>query len=142
MIHQGETYLADFEQAGQHRVIVVLREALNRGKYALVVLCTSTHFAVRMNLANCVPFRAGEFGFTSDCVAQCENMLAISVSQLDLAAGPIATLDATALRSVVKAIGDVIDSDCDPNLSTHFFPQVKITTSFASCFSSGMEPME
>lgn len=78
-------------------------------------MCTSTHFAVRSKLPNCVPFRAGDFGFTTDCVAQCENMLALPVGQVDLATGPIGTLDAVALRSVVKAIGHVIDSDCEPN---------------------------
>jgi mRNA-degrading endonuclease toxin of MazEF toxin-antitoxin module len=115
MIQPGEIYSADFEQAGQHPVIVVSREELNRGKYALVVVCTSAHFSVRKSLPGCVPFQAGEFGFTRDCVAQCENMLALQVSQLDLATGPIATLDAVALRSVIKAIGHVIDSDCEPN---------------------------
>ncbi len=115
MIQPGEIYLADFEQAGQHRVIVVSREELNRGNYVLVVVCTSAHFSVRRNLPNCVPFRAAEFGFTRDCVAQCENMLALPISQLDLANGPLATLDAVALRSIIKAISHAIDSDCEPN---------------------------
>jgi mRNA-degrading endonuclease toxin of MazEF toxin-antitoxin module len=115
MILPGEIYLADFDQAGRHPVIVASREELNRGSYVLVVMCTSAHFAVRMNLPNCVPFRVGEFGFTKDCVAQCENMLALQIAQLDLAAGPLGTLDAVALRSVIKAIGHVIDSDCKPN---------------------------
>jgi mRNA-degrading endonuclease toxin of MazEF toxin-antitoxin module len=115
MILPGEIYLADFDQAGRHPVSVVSREALNRGTYVLVVVCTSAHFAVRRNLPNCVPFQTGEFGFTRDCVAQCENMLALPVAQLDLAGGPTGTLDAAALRSVIKAIGHVIDSDCEPN---------------------------
>ena len=61
--------------------------------------------ALRSELANCVPFRAGEFGFTVDCVAQCENMLSIDLGQLDLATGPRGVLDSATLRSVVKAIG-------------------------------------
>jgi mRNA-degrading endonuclease toxin of MazEF toxin-antitoxin module len=65
-------------------------------------------------LPNCVPFRAGQFGFTSDCVAQCENILSIEKSQLDLAAGPVGILDDGALREVIKAIGYVIESDCEP----------------------------
>lgn len=32
----GEVYIADFPEAGPHPVIVVSREALNRGHYALV----------------------------------------------------------------------------------------------------------
>jgi hypothetical protein len=61
-----------------------------------------------------VPFRGGEFGFTIDCVAQCENMLSIDQSQIDLAAGPRGVLDKAALRRVVKAIGYVIESNCEP----------------------------
>jgi mRNA-degrading endonuclease toxin of MazEF toxin-antitoxin module len=114
MIRPGEIYLADFGQAGPHPVIVVSREDLNRGHYALVVVCTSARYAVRSTLPNCVPFRAGDFRFTTDCVAQCENMLSIDKVQLDLAAGPIGVLDDVALRDVVKAIGHVIESDCEP----------------------------
>lgn len=106
--------MADFPQAGRHPVIVVSREDLNRGSYALVVVCTSARFALRSTLPNCVPFPAGKFGFTADCVAQCENMLSIEKSQLDLAAGPDGMLDDVALRDVIKAIGHVIESDCEP----------------------------
>ena len=84
MILPGEVYMADFGQAGPHPVIVVSREELNRGRYALVVVCTSARFAVRSKLSNCVPFRAGDFGFTVDCVAQCENMLSIDILSLSL----------------------------------------------------------
>jgi len=80
----------------------------------LAVVCTSARFAVRSTLANCVPFRAGKFGFSVDCVAQCDNMLSIEKSQLDFSNGPIGILDDTALRDVIKAIGHVIASDCEP----------------------------
>ena len=113
MIHPGEIYTADFGPAGPRPVIIASRENLNRGHYALVVPCTSSRFSVRSKLANCVPFRAGEFGFTVDCVAQCENMLSIDQSQIDLVAGPTGVLDRAALRSVVRAIGYVIQSDCE-----------------------------
>jgi mRNA-degrading endonuclease toxin of MazEF toxin-antitoxin module len=114
MIRPGEIYTADFPQAGPHPVIVVSREDLNRGSYALVAVCTSARFAVRSTLPNCVPFRAGQFGFTADCVAQCENILSIEKSQLDLAGGPVGILDDVALRDVIKAIGYVMESDCEP----------------------------
>ena len=67
MIQPGEVYMADFGPAGPHPVIVVSREELNRGRYALAVVCTSARFAVRSKLSNCVPFRAGDFGFTVNC---------------------------------------------------------------------------
>ena len=109
----GEIYIADFAEAGPHPVIVVSREDLNRGHYALVVVCTSARFAVRSKLPSCVPFQAGQFGFTADCVAQCENILSIDKRQVDIDAGPIGMLAETALREVVKAIGYVIESDCE-----------------------------
>jgi mRNA-degrading endonuclease toxin of MazEF toxin-antitoxin module len=114
VIRPGEVYVADFDQAGRHPVIVVSREDLNRGRYALVVVCASARFALRSTLRNCVPFRAGQFGFTVNCVAQCENMLSIETAQLDLADGPSGMLDEIALRDVIKAIGHVIESDCEP----------------------------
>ena len=110
----GEIYVADFPEAGPHPVIVVSREDLNRGFYALVVVCTSSRFAARSQLPSCVPFQAGEFGFTTNCVAQCENLLSIDKKQLDLSAGPVGVLDDTALREVTKAIGYVIEADCEP----------------------------
>src|ERR1700740_187218 len=114
MIQPGAIYMADFGPAGPHPVIVVSREELNRGHYALVVVCTSARFAVRSQLASCVPFRAGQFGFTADCVAQCENILSIEKSQLDLAAGPVGIRDDLVLRDVIKALGHLIESDCEP----------------------------
>jgi len=114
MIKPGEVYLADFDQAGRHPVIVTSREDLNRGNYAMVVVCTSARYSVRSTLPNCVPFQAGQFGFTTDCVAQCENVLSIDKAQLDLSAGPIGVLDDVAMRDVIKAIGYVIESDCEP----------------------------
>ena len=110
----GEIYIADFPEAGPHPVIVVSREDLNRGHYALVVVCTSSRFAVRSQLPSCVPFQAGQFGFTIDCVAQCENILSIEKRQLAMSGGPIGVLDEMALREIVKAIGYVIASDCEP----------------------------
>ena len=114
MISPGEVFMADFGGAGPHPIIVISREGLNRGNYVLSVPCTSARFAFRSNLPNCVPFNAGEFGLTVDCVAQCENLLSIDKSQIDLTVGPIGVLDDVRLREVIKAIGYVIDSDCEP----------------------------
>jgi len=56
----------------------------------------------------------GQFGLLTDCVAQCENILSIEKSQLDLASGPLGALDDLSLRDVIKSIGYVIESDCEP----------------------------
>ena len=81
----------------------------------LGVVCTSTRYAVRKTLPNCVPFQVGQFGFTSDCVAQCENILSVHKSQLDLAVGALGKLDDRTMREIIKAVGYVMDSDCEPN---------------------------
>jgi mRNA-degrading endonuclease toxin of MazEF toxin-antitoxin module len=62
----GEIYLADFPEAGRHPVVVVSREERNRGHYVLAVFCTFSRFALRSQLPNCVPYHAGQFGFTAD----------------------------------------------------------------------------
>jgi mRNA-degrading endonuclease toxin of MazEF toxin-antitoxin module len=92
VIRPGEIYEADFDQAGRHPVVVLSREELNRGRYALVVVSTPARFAVRSTLPNCVPFLAGQSGFRIDCVAQCENILSVEKSQFDLAPGRSACL--------------------------------------------------
>lgn len=114
MIRPGEIYLADHAEAGPHPVIVISREELNRGRYVLVVGCTSSNYATRSRLPNCVPFRAGQFGFRDNCVAQCENIASIEKTHLDLADGPVGVLDELSMRDVIKAIGHVIGSDCEP----------------------------
>ena len=114
MIRSGEIYVADFGQAGPHPVIVVSREDLNRGDYLVGLVVTSAKFAVRSKLPNCVPLKAGQFGLSKDCVVQAESITNVPIDQLDLANGPIGTLDDATLRDVIKAIGHVIESDCEP----------------------------
>ena len=112
-MNPGEIYMADLGEATPHPAIVVSREELNRGDRLVVVACTSQKFATRSALPHCVPFQAGQFGFTKDCVAQCENLFLVSKDSLD--SSPLGVLDDIALRDVIEAIGNVIDSDCEPN---------------------------
>ena len=41
------------------------------------------------------------------------NVLSIGMSQLDLSAGPMGILDESALRDVIRAIGYVLEADCE-----------------------------
>ena len=111
-MNPGEIYMADLGEASPHPVIIVSREELNRGDRLVVVACTSQKLSVRSALPHCVPFQAGQFGSTKNCVAQCENIFLVSKDSLD--AGPFGTLDDVAMRDVIRAIGNVIDSDCEP----------------------------
>lgn len=110
----GQIYTADFPEVRPHPVIVISRPELNRGSYALVVPCTSARFEQRSQLPSCVPFRTGEFGFVKDCVAQCENSLSIEIAQLDIRGGPLGQLDDIAFRDLIRAIGYVLNSNCEP----------------------------
>jgi mRNA-degrading endonuclease toxin of MazEF toxin-antitoxin module len=109
----GEIYEADFALVGRHPVIILSREELNRGGQAVVVLCTSARFAVRCRLPNCVAFSAGQFGLTKDCVAQCEQLLTLDQKEVALA-GPIGQLDDATFHDLIKAVGYVMKSDCEP----------------------------
>jgi mRNA interferase MazF len=114
LIEPGEIYWADLLQAGRRPVLVVSRESLNRGRYVVVVAFTTGRLAQRTSQLNCVAFKAGEFGLQANCVAQCDTIASIPLNQLDLSTGPIGKLDQPALRNVIKAIGFVIESDCEP----------------------------
>jgi len=110
----GELYFADIALAGRRPVIIVSRENLNRGRYAVIVPITSSNFAFRGARPNCVAFRAGQFGLNVDCVAQCEGITSTDIDSIDSTHGPIGVLDDATFREVVRAIGFVIGSDCEP----------------------------
>ena len=52
---------------------------------------------------------------TKDCVVPGETVAPIPTDIIDVNAGPVATLTDEVLRDVIKAIGYVLDSDCEPN---------------------------
>jgi mRNA interferase MazF len=112
VIRQGEIYLADLDDAGRRPILVVSREALNRGRYVVFVTFTTARLDERRALPNCVFFRRGEFGLTADCVAQCETIAGTEIERLD--ATPIGEVDDETLRNVIRAIGNVIGSECEP----------------------------
>jgi mRNA-degrading endonuclease toxin of MazEF toxin-antitoxin module len=109
----GQIYWTDLP-SGRRPAIIVSREDLNRGNYVVAVLCTSANFSARSQLPNCVAFQAGEFGLTKDCVAQCETITFLDKAEVDAAAGPLGVLDEARMRDVIRAIGHVLDSDCEP----------------------------
>ena len=110
----GQVYRAFARTPEERPVIVVSREELSRGHYVVVVPCTSRRVEERKELPNCVFFASGEFGMTKDCVAQCEQITALLTEYLNIDSGPIATLDGTRMRDVIRAIGNAIGSDCEP----------------------------
>lgn len=75
------------------------------------ILVTSKRFVERSILPHCVAFRAGEFGLSIDCVAQSESLFSIRREELGQHIG---TLDAERWRAIVKALGNMMGSDCEP----------------------------
>lgn len=110
----GEVYWAITADGTRHPVIVVSRRELNRGGYVLVVPTTTRRFQERERLPNCVPFNAGDFCFEAPTVVQAENITLLEHSDLDLEEGPLATLNARAMRSIIRAVGYVVEAECEP----------------------------
>jgi mRNA-degrading endonuclease toxin of MazEF toxin-antitoxin module len=111
MIGRGEIYLAEFDEMEPHPVVVVFREELNRGNWVAAVLITSKRFEERSKQPHCVPFQAGEFGLSMDCVAQGESLFSIRREELGEHLG---TLDDERCRILVKALGNMMGSDYEP----------------------------
>ena len=93
-------------------IVIVSRDELNRGRYVVAVPFTTSNYGRRRTLPNCVAFSTDEFGLSKDCVAQCEAILNIEISQLDPA--PLGRVDDDAMRDIVRAIGFVIAGECEP----------------------------
>jgi mRNA-degrading endonuclease toxin of MazEF toxin-antitoxin module len=113
MFKPGEIYMALYANLPPHPVVIVSREDLNRGNKVVVVIITSAKFSVRSKLPNCVPMKAGQFGLIKDCVAQAETIFVAEIADLDTANGPVGKFDDATFRDVIKAIGYVIESDCE-----------------------------
>ena len=61
-----------------------------------------------------MPFRTGEFGLAKDSVAQCENIFTVELNLLDFDSGPLGQLDEDTMQKIVRAIGYVMEADCEP----------------------------
>lgn len=114
MLRQGEIYFYTDARIPPHPVVVVSREELNRGDRVVAAIITSARFALRSTLPNCVPLPAGHLGLTKNCVVQGDSVFNAPTACLDVATGPVGTLDDATMRDVVRAIGHVMDATCEP----------------------------
>jgi mRNA-degrading endonuclease toxin of MazEF toxin-antitoxin module len=110
-LRPGEIYYADFGDDDRHRVVIVSREELNRGTYAVTVPFTSKKFEIRSNLPSCVVFFAGEFGCTENCVARADQLTTMHLSEIQLHRGLIAKLDDEKFQEIIQAIAYVLNAD-------------------------------
>ena len=112
-LEAGGIYRIDLDGDKKY-VLVVSREELNRGNGFTSVLFTTKRLKHRATLPNCVYFSAGEFGLTEDCVAKCDDIAYTELKDVDQERGLVGKLDDWKMREVIKAIGHVIGSDCEP----------------------------
>ena len=112
MIRQGEIYMIDFVAAFRRPGVVVSHDRFNNGHSVLVVPITSAGVERRSRYSNCVPLPAGRHGLRLDSVATAENTTLVETGVL--IGPPIGRLPAEVVREVVKAIGVVLDADCEP----------------------------
>ncbi len=111
----GQVYWALLNgEVDRHPVVVVSKEEFNRGDYLVVVPVTSKKFELRSKLPNCVPFRAGESCFNADCCAQAENITLLESVCVEIENGPLGLLRENEMRDLIRAIGYVIDAECEP----------------------------
>jgi len=113
-LRPGEIYWANLVDGGRRPIVIVSREELNRGRSVVGVGVTSSRLEVRRRLPNCVPFHAGKFGLTKDCVVQAESIAVFDLAHLDLESGPLGILDAQAMRDLTRAVGYMMDAECEP----------------------------
>jgi mRNA-degrading endonuclease toxin of MazEF toxin-antitoxin module len=114
VVRQGELYWANLPEAPRHPVVILARESLNRGCEVLAPMLTSSRFEERRQLPASVPILAGTCGLAKNCVVPAQAVFAIRLSNLDLADGPNGRLDSERMRDVIRAIGHVLDADCEP----------------------------
>ena len=110
----GEIYYAYVGAPEAHRVVVVSREELNAGDYALVVPFTTKHLNRRRKLPNCVFFGSGTPGLDQACVALVEDMTVVHKDELDLDKGTLGALNAEQMREIIRAVGYVLAAECEP----------------------------
>lgn len=113
-MNPGEVWWADIPEAGLHPIVILSRSGLNRGHRVNAALVTSSKFATRSTQPHCVILHAGEFGLERDCVVQADTFTPIPLEAIDQIRGRIGTLEDERLREVIRAVGYVMDSDCEP----------------------------
>jgi mRNA-degrading endonuclease toxin of MazEF toxin-antitoxin module len=103
---QGEIWWASFFEGGERPALVVSRNELNRGRFILVVPCTSSQVERRAVYRNHVLLPSGSGGLTSDTIAQTHLIQPIEVGYLERKLGE---LDTEQLAEVLLAIAWTID---------------------------------
>lgn len=103
---QGEIWWTSFQEGWERPAIIVSRNELNRGRFVLVVPCTSSQVEARAQYANHVLLPAGTGGLTNDTIAQTHLIQPIEVATLERKLG---ALDDEQLAEVLLAIAWTID---------------------------------
>jgi mRNA interferase MazF len=110
---RGDVYLASLdpsqgsEQAGTRPVIVVTRDAINMRSPVVVVVPLTIRGNKNRLLPSHVEIKMGEAGLTSDAVALCEQVRAVSVTRLTKVLGHLSAATISQLNSALKIALDL-----------------------------------
>ena len=99
----------------RHPIIIVSRESLNRGHYVVAVPCTTARLSERRRSWSCVYLEAGEGGLPRECVATADQISAVEIVDVVVEDGKIGQLDEERVRDLIRAIGHVMQADCEPD---------------------------
>lgn len=109
----GQVFRIYDSPGSYHFCIVISEERFNRGDYVHIVPITSKGFESRSKLSNCVAFRAGQYCFTSNCVAQGDALSLVEISSF-YGEKSLCEISGEDLRKVIRAVGAVIGAECEP----------------------------
>lgn len=109
-MNPGELYWAELA-SGRRPVIVVSRSQFNLGTYVTIVPLTTSRLSERSSLPNCILLPKGRFGISKTCVAQADQIAVIDSARLRPPA--IGKLDFDSHRSLINAIGYVLNANCE-----------------------------
>ena len=109
-MNPGELYWAELA-SGRRPVIVVSRSQFNLGTYVTIVPLTTSRLSERASLPNCILLPKGRFGISKTCVAQADQIAVIDSARLRPPA--IGKLDFDSHRSLINAIGYVLNANCE-----------------------------
>ncbi len=105
-LHQGDVWLAHFDEGWERPAIIVSRLQLNRGDAVLVVPCTSSLVQERAKSPNHVLLPSGAGGLSKDSVAQAHLVQPVHRARLMSRLG---ALEMEQLAEVLLAVAWAID---------------------------------
>lgn len=109
---RGEVYLEKKDETGKARPLVIIsNNKLNGGHSVVAIPFYSQQLEKRATQPWCAIFQAGEGGLDRDCAAKTDEITLIDKLYINLAHGPIGTLDDEQMNRIMTALKWSLDMD-------------------------------